>query len=224
MQKTLSISQHPPFSELVIEFLCEWCLSVLPAGSRSGWSGQFCVTAVPAGVSSQHSKPSQIHPQNVPRVRKKDIILLFLVIIFCLYLCIASVYIFHQTIVSLQPAGNTNITSPEQQQSSHSNSLEHSLQQWCSSRDNLSGRKNPHLSCFLGGLCWTVQDICTDTGSSLVPLSRSVQEWAIGLKLTRCRPPPCAVETTRHRRWKEERGKYVLSRLETQYGMKMGRC
>lgn len=53
--------------------LLQWCecTSFLPVGSRSGWSGQFCVTDVPAGVSSQHSKPSHISPQNIPQGRKK---------------------------------------------------------------------------------------------------------------------------------------------------------
>lgn len=52
--------------DLVVVRLCEKGSFFLPVESRSGWSGQFCVTDVPAGVSSQHNKPSHMRPQKVP--------------------------------------------------------------------------------------------------------------------------------------------------------------
>lgn len=54
------------FMELVIVYMCKNGSSFLRVGSRWGWFGQFCVTDVPAGVSSQHNKPSHMRLQKVP--------------------------------------------------------------------------------------------------------------------------------------------------------------
>ena len=50
----------------------QWILSALPVGSMSGEAGQFFVKYVPAGLSSQHSKPSHMLLQYTPSVGVKD--------------------------------------------------------------------------------------------------------------------------------------------------------
>lgn len=67
MQNTLPNSHQAQLSKLVVVDWCEKCDIFLPVESRSGWSGQFWVTDVPAGVSLQHNKPSHMRPQYIPR-------------------------------------------------------------------------------------------------------------------------------------------------------------
>lgn len=100
-ENILSISHRSRFSELVVLYLCEKCTSFLPVGPRLGWSGQFCVTDVPASVSSQHNKPSHIRPQNVPQERKKGKRCNDYTHFLCLLLYTVSVH--QSNIISLQP-------------------------------------------------------------------------------------------------------------------------
>ena len=78
------LSRRSQFSQLVVLLQLEKCKTALPAASRSGRSGQFCVTDALAGVSSQHNTPSHIRAQNTPqeKIKKQSVSL-------CIYLYVS---------------------------------------------------------------------------------------------------------------------------------------